>query len=92
MAKESKKRLLEEQSNVDSQDNKVSGSELLEMKEVTDTPFVLIKSNEVWRIAVGNKIVCEIEFKDSEEALAYIDAKPYKLLLNLMLIVKEIKL
>lgn len=48
--------------------------------EVKGTPFTIVDDGKCWRIAIGNEIVSKEEFETNEEAIDYIDKKPWDLL------------
>lgn len=45
--------------------------------------FLIVNVEDTYRIALGEHWVTKEVFKTPEEAQAYIDAKPYELLMNL---------
>lgn len=65
-------------SNLETENNK---NYLTEFKEVKDTPFTLVKREDVWVIAMGDKIVSDKQFKTSIEGIKYINTKPYSLII-----------
>lgn len=47
-------------------------------------PFNVIVTEEGCKITVGNNVVAEQLFETYDEAVAYIESKPYELLVTLM--------
>lgn len=50
--------------------------------EMYEDIFTVINHNGIFMIAVGNQVVCKERFATREEALHYIDCKPWSLILN----------
>lgn len=54
--------------------------------------FVLVQdTNKKWHIAVGQKIISQKTFNSVKEADAYINSKPYELLINLFCLIQEMQ-
>lgn len=52
-----------------------------------DSIFMLVNNGEDVRIASGNHLVSEKEFKNEAEAEKYIKSKPYELICNLCCVI-----
>lgn len=89
-----KGKLLQLQTNVNTQDNEKlnsSSNDILDidMNEyeniskyeiMSDAPFVLVEGNQGWIIVMGEHVVSEKKFKTKEEAMKYVYLKPYELI------------
>lgn len=54
--------------------------------------FTLVQdTNKKWHIAVGQNIMCQKTFNSVKEADAYINSKPYELLINLFCLIRELQ-
>lgn len=67
--------------------------------EVTDSvkthvhdTFIIVEKNNICFVAIGDKIVSREQFKSVEEAKAYIDSKPWELIINVTCAAYEIVL
>ena len=67
--------------NTEIQDNSKSTS-LIEYKEVDNTPFTLIVSEDKVCIVMGKHLVTNRTFKSEDEAVEYINKKDWQLLLT----------
>lgn len=47
-----------------------------------DEVFTIINHNGEFLIAIGNQVICGKKFQSLEEAKAYIDSKPWDIILN----------
>ena len=59
------------------------------VNEVDGTPFVLLITDEKVRIGCAGKLCSNEEFKTEEEALQYIESKPWELITNLVCLAYE---
>lgn len=57
--------------------------------EMVEDIFTLINHNGVFMIAVGNQVVSKERFATREEALHYINCKPWALILNTVAVMME---
>lgn len=78
--------------NQQQESNSSTIEELFEKHPIGDTPFWVIGTKESYSIIMGKFIVVEHEFKTVEEAINYIDEKPWELLVKVTgIIVDELK-
>lgn len=45
-------------------------------------PFTFVKTNETYQIAAGNCLVSDKKFKSKKESQAYLDSKPWDIIVN----------
>lgn len=66
-------------------------TEIIESNQVEmyEDIFTVINHNGVFMIAVGNQVVSKERFATREEALHYIDCKPWALILNTVAVMIE---
>lgn len=57
--------------------------------EMYEDIFTVINHNGIFMIAVGNQVVSKERFATREEALHYIDCKPWSLILNTVAVMIE---
>ena len=69
------------------------GSESITIIESATTPFRIVKKTtkdeQVFKIAIGDKIASVETFDSLDEAEKYIEIKPWELLINLIFITNE---
>ena len=59
--------------------------------DVKYAPFKVLQQDDTFKIILGNSIVSERTFKKKEDAIKYINSKPYELITNLICITLELK-
>lgn len=47
---------------------------------IENTPFAIVKQNEVWKIVIGNMVASPYEFVTKEAINDYIEKKPWELI------------
>ena len=69
------------------------GSESITIIESTTAPFRIIekttKKEQIFKIAIGDKIASTETFYSLDQAETYIESKPWELLINLIFITNE---
>lgn len=76
----SKKELLAEQNDTEKNDIKEEEN-ITSYIQVDDTPFIVIKDNDKWKIIFGQSVASNNFFDTKEEAIRYIKRKPWDLIL-----------
>lgn len=79
----------ESESNIRSKDASSEGGQVYYIVE--NTPFVIVRYKDAYRIAVGNQIVSDNEFKTIGEAEEYVKGKPWELIFALIMVIKNFK-
>lgn len=74
--------LLRLQNSVDSQDSEVYGEDdVTAYHVIEDCPFILVKEENKWMIVMGS-VICSIKrFETKEDAISYINSKPWELII-----------
>lgn len=58
--------------------------------EIYEKIFTLVNQNGNVRIAVADKIVSNLTFANEDEAIAFIDSKPWELIINATCLIYEL--
>lgn len=66
-------------------------NEIKEIRQVKDTPFTIVNDG-IWHICIGNNIIVTEQFEKPEEAIKYINKKPYEIIINLIGLMIETRL
>jgi hypothetical protein len=84
MTKKKASALLEEQMSVGTQDNKQSTSEnMLKYVTIEGSPFTAIQlENGRWALVMGDQLVSDQTFEDVDEATAFVESKPWSLIMT----------
>lgn len=84
MTKKKASALLEEQMNVGTQDSEQSTSEnILKYVTIEGSPFTTIQlENGRWGLVMGNQLVSDQTFEDADEASAFVESKPWSLIMT----------
>lgn len=64
---------------------------IINVHDVKYAPFKVFQQNETFKIILGNSIVSERTFDKKEDAIRYINSKPYELITSLICITLELK-
>lgn len=64
---------------------------ITKVHDVKYAPFKVLQQNDKFKIILGNSIVSERTFDKKEDAIRYINNKPYELITNLICITLELK-
>lgn len=76
----SKKELLAEQNDTEKNDIKEEEN-ITSYIQVDDSPFIVVKDNDKWKIVFGQSVASNNFFDTKDEAIRYIKRKPWDLIL-----------
>lgn len=64
-------------------------NKLVEVIQVQESPFSLVRKRSYWVIVIGNQIASGEQFATEKEAQEYIDSKPWTLIVTACMIINN---
>lgn len=85
-----KKNLMQLQTSVNEEVKNEESEEIGIFESIEETPFTGVKGNKGWIIVMGNQMASGKTFDNLNDMKAYIDEKPWELIVNACAIFNEI--